>query len=347
MSTTTIKRFLMLLSSARNLEREQLYQLIEKAEYCYCLKNEKGKFEFGKALSLFASPFDLIGDYYQSYYLYKTGQKNVAREKLQRVLDEGGQAYKDKALLTLGAIEHGEQNIDEAIKLRFAASKSEFLPIHVEAAIGIASIFGSQGEHDKAIEHLERVLPLLSKLGNVPLPFDVLNSYATELAEIGKLELASEVITPVIVSPFTSSYRNWIETAREIGEKSSRKTMMTVNKSNVIAFPIRELQEPQEAEKIEAETKEPRYPHATYISDIFDIREKVEDWVYGSMKPDDFTRLMLAIAESEDYIERDMIIEEAIDSTFPLTPEGMEAKQRWREGLIAKMQDEMRPPESD
>ena len=187
MSTATIKRFLMLLSSARNLERGKLYQLVQKAEYCYCLKNEKGKHEFGKALSLFASPFDLIGDYYQSYYLYKSGQKDVAREKLQRVLDEGAQAYKDKALLTLGAIEHAERNIDEAIKLRFAASKSEFLPVHVEAAIGIAPILGSQGEHPKAIEHLERVLPLLSKLGNVPLPFDVLNSYATELAEIGKI----------------------------------------------------------------------------------------------------------------------------------------------------------------
>ena len=76
------------------------------------------------------------------------------------------------------------------MKLRLAASKSEFLPVIVEAAIGIASILGSQGEHDKAIEHLERVLPLLSKLGNMPLPFDVYNSYATELAEIGKIELA-------------------------------------------------------------------------------------------------------------------------------------------------------------
>src|ERR1044072_924471 len=119
MSTTTIKRFLMLLSSARNLEREELYQLVQKAEQCYCLKDVKGKYEFGKALSLFAPPFDLIGDYYQSSYLYKSGQKDVAREKLQRVLDEGQQAYKDKALLTLGAMEQSERNIDEALKLRF------------------------------------------------------------------------------------------------------------------------------------------------------------------------------------------------------------------------------------
>ena len=346
MSTTTIKRFLMLLSSARNLEREKLYQLLQKAEYCYCLKDSKGQYEFGKSLSLFAHPFDLVGDYYQSFYLYKSGQKDVAREKLQRVLDEGAQAYKDKALLTLGAIEQSERNIDEAIKLRFAASKSEFLSVHVEAAIGIASILGSQGDHPKAIEHLEQVLPLINKLENVPLPFDVLNSYATELAEIGKIELATEVITPVIVSPYTSSHRNWIETAEEIRGKSSRKTMLTFNRSNVIAFPIKEIQEPQEVEETEAEPEQPRYPLSTFISKEFDIRDKVEDWVYGSMKATDFGTLMIAIAESEDDIERDMIVEEVIEDTFRLTPESMEAKQRWRDSIIAKIKDKI-TPESD
>ena len=305
----------------------------------------KVKYEFGKALSLFAPPFDLIGDYYQSLYLYKSGQKELAREKLQRVLDEGQPVYKDKALLTLGAIEQSERNIDEALKLRFAASKSEFISVHVEAAIGLASIFGSQGEHPKALEHLERVLPLISKLGNAPLPFDVLNSYATELAEIGKIDLASEVITPVIVSPFTSAYRNWLDTARDIGEKSSRKTMLTINKSNVIAFPIKESPEPEAIEETEAETEETRFALSRFISDEFDIRDKVEDWVYGTMKANDFGTLMIAIAESEDDIERDMIVEEVIEDTFRLTPEGMEAKQRWRDGIIAKIKGETDKPE--
>ncbi len=63
------------------------------------------------------------------------------------------------------------------------------------------------------------------------------------------------------------------------------------------------------------------------------------------MKANDFSTLMIAIAESEDEIERSMIIEEVIDSTFPLTPEGMEAKQRWREGIIAKIKGEIDTPE--
>jgi hypothetical protein len=64
------------------------------------------------------------------------------------------------------------------------------------------------------------------------------------------------------------------------------------------------------------------------------------------MKANDFSPLMIAIAETEDYIERDMIVEEVIDSTFPLTPEGMKAKRRWREGIIAKIKNEP-APESD
>lgn len=345
MSKATIKRFLMLLSSAKNLKREQLYQLLEKAEQCYCLKDSRGQYEFGKALSLFDSPFDLIGDYYQSVHLHKTGQKQTAIEKLERVRQEAKGIYADKAKLTLSGMKEVDHDLDESLKLRLELAKSEFLPVVVESALGVAAILGSQGEHDKAIEYLEQVLSLIPKLGNVPLPFDVLNSYATELAEIGKIELASEVITPVIISPYSSSRPNWLETAREIGEKSSRKTMLTFNRSNVIAFPLKEVQEPQEVEETKAETQEPRYPLANFISDEFDIRDKVEDWVYGSMKANDFSTLMITIAETEDYIERDMIIEEVIDSTFPLTPEGMEAKQRWREGIIAKIKGETDTPE--
>jgi tetratricopeptide (TPR) repeat protein len=345
MSTATIKRFLMLLSSAREIDQARLYQLIQAAERCYCLKDTKGQYEFGSILKNFPPPFNLIGDYYQAFPLYKQGEKDAAIEKLTTVREQGNPYYQAKSLLTFGAIHQVEGNIDEAMKVRLAASKSEILSITLDAAIGIAALFGGQGKHDKAVEYLESVLPHASKLGDVPLQFDLRNSYATELAEIGKTEDAQKVIEPVIYSPYTRYYPNWPETAREIQEKSSRKTMMILNRSNVIDFPIKEAQEPEAIEETEAKADEPRYPLSGFISDEFDIREKVEDWVYGSMKANDFGTLMITIAETDDYIERDMIIEEVIDSTFPLTPEGMEAKQRWRDGIIAKIRNEKDPPE--
>ncbi len=346
MSTTTIKRFLMLLSSTREIDQARLYQLIQAAERCYCLKNTKGQYEFGSILKNFPPPFNLIGDYYQAFPLYKQGEKDAAIEKLTTVREQGNPYYQAKSLLTFGAIHQVEGNTDEAMKVRLAASKSDILSITLDAAIGIAALLGGQGKHDKAVEYLESILPHASKLGGLPLQFDLRNSYATELAEIGKTEDAQKVIESVIQSPYTRYYPNWPETAREIQEKSSRKTMMIFNRSNVIAFPLKEVQEPEEVEETETET-EPRYPLASFISDEFDIRDKVEDWVYGSMKANDFSTLMIAIAETEDYIERDMIIEEVIDSTFPLTPEGMEAKQRWRDRIIAKIKGETDTPESD
>jgi hypothetical protein len=342
MSKATIKRFLMLLSSAKDLQREQLYQLLQKAEYCYCLKDRKGQYEFGKALSLFASPFDLIGDYYQSVYLHKTGHKQLAIEKLERVRQEVKGIYADKATLTLSGMKEVDHDLDESLKLRLDLAKSEFLPIVVESAIGIAAILSSQGEHPKAIEQLERILPLLPKLGNMPLPFDVLNSYATELAEVGKIELASEVITPVIVSPYSAFYPNWPETAKEIQEKSTRKSMVTFNRSNVIAFPVREVEETQEVE--ETEIEEPQFPYQNYVVEEFGLDDKIEDWMCGVVEPNDFSSLIIAIAESRDELERDMILEKVIASTFPHTPEGMEAQERWRKEIVAKIKGD-KPPE--
>ena len=104
MSKATIKRFLMLLSSAKESQRQRLYQLLEKAEYCYCLKDVRGQYEFGKALSLFSYPFDVVGDYYQSLFLHKSGQKHAAYAKLERVRQELKGNYADKATLMLSGI---------------------------------------------------------------------------------------------------------------------------------------------------------------------------------------------------------------------------------------------------
>jgi len=275
-------------------------------------------------------------------YLHKIGQKQTAFEKLERVRQEVKGIYADKAALVTSGLKEFDNDLDESLKLRLELAKSESIPVVVESAIGIASILGAQGEHDNAMAHLERVFPLLSKLGNMPLPFDVYNSYATELAEVGKIELASEVIRPVILSPYTPYYPNWPETAKEIQEKSSRKSMVTFNRSNVIPFPVREVEEPQALE--ETEVEKPQFTHARFITERFNIQDKVEDWIYGAMEPEDFSTLILALAESDDKLEREMILEKLVDSTFPHTQEGIEAKEQWRKDIIAKIRNEMKKP---
>jgi tetratricopeptide (TPR) repeat protein len=313
-----------------------LYQLLEKAESCYCLRDRRGQYEFGKALALFSSPFDVIGDYYQSSYLHRIGQKQIAYEKLERAQQEAKGAYADRATLTLSGMKEMDGDFDESLKLRLDLAKSDSLSIVVESAIGIASILGSQGDHQEAIEHLERVLPHISKLGNVPLYFDTLNSYAVELAEIGKIELASKVITPVAASAYTRFYLNWIETEKEICEKLPRRSTMTIDRANVIEFPNEEPQEELEEELIE----EPRFPFEHYLSNEFGLEDKVENWMYGGVVPNDFGTLMVFLAETEDDIERSIILSKVIDIAFSHSPECLKAKAQWRDAIVSKVKDQ-------
>lgn len=183
-------------------------------------------------------------------------------------------------------------------------------------------------------------MPHASKLGDVPLQHDLYNSYATELAEIGKTDEAMKVIIPVVQSPYVQYHPNWLETESDIREKSTRKTMLTFNRSNVIYFPVREDEEPEAVEEIETEAEEPQFPYERYITEKLDIRDKIENWMITSVEPNDLGALLIAVAETKDDIERSMILEEAIDSTFNQTPERREAKWRWRDDILAKMKDE-------
>jgi len=60
----------------------------------------------------------------------------------------------------------------------------------------------------------------------------------------------------------------------------------------------------------------------------------------GVVEPDDLGTLLIAIAESRDELEQDMILEKAIDTPFTHTSEGIEAKGQWRDKIISKIKDE-------
>ena len=326
MNTATIKRLLILLSSTREIDQARLYQLIQAAERCYCLKNTKGQYELGSVLKTLPEPLNFIGDYYQALHLYKQGNKDTALGLLDTVRNQAPHQYQDKSLLTLGGIHELEGDIDEAMKVRLVASKSEMLSVVLDAALGIAAVLGTQGKHDNAVEYLEGILPLASKLGPVPLYFDLLNSYSVELGEQGKIEEASRIIELVVSSPYVPFYPNWPETQQEI---KSRRSVVTF--SNVIEFPVKEkVEETQKAEPY-------NYPYSEYIEKEFNLQDKIEDWMYSSARPDDLGMLMVAISESEPFLERDMIIEKVIDTTFTHTKEAKKAKKKWRNKLVSKI----------
>jgi Tetratricopeptide repeat len=357
MSKATINRFLMLLSSRSEVEQARLYQLIQAAERCYCLRNVKGQYEFGSALKLFHHPFDIIGEYYQAAYLYLEGQKDTALGILDTVREQAPHPYKEKSLLTTGGIHEREGDIDEAMKVRLVAAKSDTLSIALDAALGIAALLGMQGKHDKSVEYLESVLPQASKLGSAPLRFDLWNSYATELAEQGKTEEAMKIIIPVINSPYVQYHPNWLETQKEIkeiAEKSKRRSIIAFEKpfeepaqqpkAKILAFPIQEPEEQEEEQQDEPEPQQqaqakPSFSINKYLFGEFNLREKVDDWIHGETKADDLATLAIALEECKDQFEKDMIIGQLVDAVFPYSPEAKEAKDKWFDRVRSRFKE--------
>ena len=93
MNTDAIKRFLTALSSAVEIERGQLYQLVQSAETSYCLRDIDSQLEMGLLLQSFGYPFNQVGKYYESIYLYRTGQFEKARELLESVAESAPARY--------------------------------------------------------------------------------------------------------------------------------------------------------------------------------------------------------------------------------------------------------------
>jgi tetratricopeptide (TPR) repeat protein len=273
MNTAAIKRLLTILSSKVGIERARLYQLIDLAERCYCLKDAQGQRELGLLLQTFPAPFDLIGSYYEGVSLSQTSLFDEAKKRLEQVYEHGPAKYRAKALLSLSAVEERSGNLDESMKFRRQATSFDIPSIRLEAQLGIAVLLGIQGEHQHALKHLERFLPLARMINrDAPLYYDYLNSFAVELNDSGRTEEARNVINLVLSSPYVPNYLNWIDTGKEIYRKSYRSSMVSApnvrfekpdqeleqetktQAASVLSFPqLKEAPQPEKPERVRAQ----------------------------------------------------------------------------------------------
>jgi tetratricopeptide (TPR) repeat protein len=269
MNTAAIKRLLTILSSKAEIERTRLYQLVDLAELCYCLKDAQGQREIGLLLQEFPPPFNLLGDYYEAIYLNQVNLFDEAKSRLERVYEHGPAKYRAKALLSLGAVEQRSGNLDEAMRLRLQASKLDIPSVTIESQIGIASLLGAYGDHRQAVKYLEQFLPLARMINRgTPLYYDYLNSFAVELNDSGRTEEARNVINLVLSTPYVKHYPNWLDTENDIHRKSYRSSMVSMPKvrfekaierpepkqairpASVIAFKLKEAPEPKKPDKL-------------------------------------------------------------------------------------------------
>ena len=139
MNTDAIKRFLTALSSAVKVERGQLYQLVQSAETSYYLRDIQSQHEIALLLQSFGYPFSQVGKYYESIYLYRSGQFEKARELLECVADSAPARYRSKALLSLAGVEERIGRFEESLRFRLQVSSCDDPVTMLEAQCGMAA----------------------------------------------------------------------------------------------------------------------------------------------------------------------------------------------------------------
>ena len=230
MNTDAIKRFLTGLSSAVEIERGQLYQLIQSAEASYYLRDIQSQHEIALLLQSFGYPFSQVGKYYESIYLFRSGQYDKARELLECVADSAPARYRSKALLSLAAVAERIGHFEESLRLRLQLSSIDDPVRLLEVQFSMAARRGVEGEHRAALRDLERFLPLAHIIGKSGHPEYVafLNSYAVELCENNRTEEAEQVANVIAASPLISRYPEWQETLAEIESRRKRRSFIAV-----------------------------------------------------------------------------------------------------------------------
>ena len=230
MNTEAIKRFLTFLSSAVKVERGQLYQLIQSAEASYYLRDIQTQHEIGLILQSFGYPFNQVGKFYESIYLFRSGQYDKARELLECVADSAPARYRSKALLSLAAVAERIGRFEESLRLRLQIAAVDDPVTLLEAQRGLAARRGVEGEHRAALRDLERMIPLAHIIGKRghPAYITFLNSYAVELSEGNRTAEAEQVANIIARSPFINRYPEWRETVAEIETKRKRSSVVAV-----------------------------------------------------------------------------------------------------------------------
>jgi len=174
------------------------------------------------------APYQAIGGYFLGVAANRkgSGNRDEARRWFERVAATAPEAYRAKALASLGALAFHERDYQGALRLYAEAIGAGGLSAaSLVAARGIATVKSLEGAHGSAIADLERVLGM-ARHAPGHIYYDLLNSYAVELGEVGRKEEARQVIRQVLLTPYALAYPEWRETAEDL--KPTRRSSVMV-----------------------------------------------------------------------------------------------------------------------
>jgi tetratricopeptide (TPR) repeat protein len=173
------------------------------------------------------------GMYFLAMAARRQGRREEARAMLQQVAASGTPRFEARAIQALGTIEHEENRPDEALRLYIKAATiagEADRSALINAQLQFSSIKSLAGDHQHALDDIETLWPLVQVVArdHPHVFFAYHNELAYELAQVGKLDVAQQVIQVAINSTLIDKYPEWQETGAEIQQQISRPLIIAV-----------------------------------------------------------------------------------------------------------------------
>jgi tetratricopeptide (TPR) repeat protein len=223
-------------------------RLIQLAEQAHAFRQFDKLREMALILShIPLKDYQAIGHYFLGIATHRraAGDWDKARRLFELAVDTAPDAYKVKATLSLGALSMRRKDFDSTLYYyRETIKAGKLSAASLIATRGIATVKSIEGYHRSAIADLEAIMPVV-KYAPAHTYFDLLNSYAVELGEVGRKDEARDVIKIVLASPFAFAYPEWQQTGKEL--KAASRSCVVVDASplrspNVVMMPIEHRQ---------------------------------------------------------------------------------------------------------
>ena len=210
-----------------------LHHLIKIADQSYLLRDMVTLQDVSRAILRLPIPeSESIGQYYGAIFSGRRGEIQQAQSLLTGVAANAPLRFRARAMNSLGAYSFDQRDLRTARSFyldagRIAEHTDRFDPLVAFTVQRMTAVMRSEhGDHRSALDDLEKIFPL-ARLAARTYPAllpDYLNSYAVELAAVGRVEEARNVSDIVIASPYAAAYPEWRETREEIAAKERRRS---------------------------------------------------------------------------------------------------------------------------
>ncbi|MGH9830114.1 MAG: tetratricopeptide repeat protein, partial [Blastocatellia bacterium] len=170
------------------------------------------------------SSFAEVARFHKAHCLQAHGNVAAGRKLLTEVIKRVGSRFRARGLLALGASyrDAGEYSECRSLYLEAIRAADESDPLtRLQSLRMVAVVQAIEGDHFGSLSALQSLVPQTLYLGRwYPADvYDLLNSIAIELGELGRVDEAARIIDRVLRTPFAKNCPHWLDTKIELAKK--------------------------------------------------------------------------------------------------------------------------------